>query len=747
MRYDDQQLAYIRCTTTNNVVIGNPGSGKTTALKGRLDYMLQSHPVESQFVLTFYKSTQEYLEVRLQNIFGAHTRQQVRTVHSVCYALVANMDVSTAIVRALRLNDDAFLAFFKNVRNVYIDEAQTLDQYMMDFVQKLKRVCHWVSVDVLGDAAQNCRTEVASQDEEFMLQYTHGNVYELVNNYRSATEIVNFCVETHPFKGLTAMRATRTDKGVVELFVGDQGRQLNHLHTKLLAIPHNQTVGIICACRHAHPGMPTHICCQDVANFLHHCGIPFNVWYDETRSRSDFSTVRREEGHIVITTIHGSLGREFDHAFVFSYHHKTNKRVPTHAQHYHHQKLFHIARSRAIRALYMFAGHDMDLFITSESAMSHVTLTGGQPPKLIKNLHQKSVFKPQEENEKVQMLAFGSLGTLDPARLMKLQDLFRMSYNSTSEWDTPGPHPSCLPEYGQLKTLYGLFAENIVYSGNGCCPEQQALQHFTNGSTIVIPNGERDEVQHVMKELNLISSRMRVTRLHLQSLHEKSIRLYKSNAAQKRRKRATFYKKVGELLEDILSQSEEKCVTLHFEHPNIWHDAAKLREWANAPLSEETVFNICLFWWQYENHAAWRMETDYTKHLKSLEALIPNWLALGQKWNGHSQVPCLLTHPSFPDHKLMGQADTVITGDDKNPPIVIEWKFATAGLTTNHRLQLALYTHTMNQNSNEVHKSLLGNLYTGEIQEVFFEFVTCDNLFNACFAEEEAEDTVHRNES
>ena len=79
------------------------------------------------------------------------------------------------------------------------------------------------------------------------------------------------------------------------------------------------------------------------------------------------------------------------------------------------------------------------------------------------------------------------------------------------------------------------------------------------------------------------------------------------------------------------------------------------------------------------------------------------------------------------------------TGGRRNPPIVIEWKFATGGLTTNHRLQVARYAHALNQNSNEVHKCLLGNLHTGEIQEVCFEFVPCDDLFSACFAEEEAD--------
>ena len=32
----------------------------------------------------------------------------------------------------------------------------------------------------------------------------------------------------------------------------------------------------------------------------------------------------------------------------------------------------------------------------------------------------------------------------------------------------------------------------------------------------------------------------------------------------------------------------------------------------------DVIFNISLFWWQYENQAAWRMGRDYSAHLQSL---------------------------------------------------------------------------------------------------------------------------------
>ena len=74
----------------------------------------------------------------------------------------------------------------------------------------------------------------------------------------------------------------------------------------------------------------------------------FNIWYEGNKSKSEFSSVRKEESELVISTIQSTLGREFDHVIQFSYHHRLNKRTPTRKQHYHNTKLNNIARAEQV---------------------------------------------------------------------------------------------------------------------------------------------------------------------------------------------------------------------------------------------------------------------------------------------------------------------------------------------------------------------------------------------------------------
>ena len=66
--------------------------------------------------------------MKLQDVFRDETRNQVRTVHSICYNMLSEQskDVTTAIVRVLRIPADIFSRHFKDIFT-YIDEGQLLD--------------------------------------------------------------------------------------------------------------------------------------------------------------------------------------------------------------------------------------------------------------------------------------------------------------------------------------------------------------------------------------------------------------------------------------------------------------------------------------------------------------------------------------------------------------------------------------------------------------------------------------------
>ena len=174
MIYDAEQMAYIICQTRNNVVCGNPGSGKSTALKGRIEHLISNGcKKSSQLIMTFYVTTKENLTLKLQDVFGNETKNQVRTVHSICYNLLSaqEKDVSTSIVRVLRMPEIVFASYFAHYSHIYIDEGQLLDSTAIDLVKKIRNCCPWLSVDLLGDPAQNCNTEVNDESQEFMNQY------------------------------------------------------------------------------------------------------------------------------------------------------------------------------------------------------------------------------------------------------------------------------------------------------------------------------------------------------------------------------------------------------------------------------------------------------------------------------------------------------------------------------------------------------------------------------------------------
>lgn len=734
MSYDAEQLAYITCRTKNNVVFGPPGSGKSTALRGRIEHLLsEGHVRSSQLVMTFYLTTKENLTARLQDVFGSETARQVRTVHSICFHLLseATKDATTSIVRALRVPGATFATYFTGVSHVYVDEGQLLDSTAIDLVRKIRTCCPWISVDLLGDPAQNCQTEVGGEDEEFLMQYD-GPRYELLNNYRSCARIVDFCNRAHPFTQMKSMRSTTERQGSVRLFCGTRDEQLAHLFDFLASVSPHESKAILCSCRHPHPQMRTHLCCQDVANALDGARVPFGIWYDENKSRSELSSVKRGEHALVISTIQGTLGREFDHVIQFSYHHRLNKRTPTHAQHYHNTKLNNIARSRARLSFTMCCGDDMDMFITPESAMRCVEVaSSGRAPRTITNPFKKGVFAaddataPNEQN----VVRLGSLSTLEPRTLMALQDLFAMR---TVERRRLWTLETCaLPDYDVLCTLYGKFAESVVYSAaTGCFPDQQALRSFS-AKTIFVKDGDSEEVQYVVKELNLIERRMSITRRHVDALKTKALRLYKSSLTQRKMKRARLFRAAADVVDAILSHSHaaDETLSIHFENKNVWFDMDALKALAHSETTPENIFAVCLFWWQYENQAAWRMSCDYSEHVACLSRHVAEWRGLASGLRLENQVPVVLTNNKFCNRKVVGAADS-ISEDDST---LYEWKFSQSGINNTHRLQAVLYAYALQQATGVAYGTTVVNLWSGEIETIEHAFVTSDDLFRALF--------------
>ncbi len=761
MDLDLEQLSYVTTTALNNVVIGHPGSGKTTCLEGRIRYLLGAPRFlspSSQLVLTFFKATQQNLLSRLEGVFGTRCSQQVRTVHSVCYAICGgrnghSIDLTTVIVRTLRQPDHLLRPHFDAISHIYVDEAQVLNQTMIEFLIKIRRSCPWISLDLLGDPAQGIWNRVESVDEEFMTRWVsgEGQRYELVNNYRSSRSVVAFCNLTRPQVASSPMRAQRDDEGDVTLVVGSREVQKQHfLHSVASRLAQGGSLAAICANRHSHPSMPDHVCGQDVNNWLRDAGYSVSVWYDETRSRGDNTGSRgqREPGatmqaSVVVTTTHQALGSEFDHCYVFAYHHKTNKRIPTVGDHYHHTKMQHVAKTRARQTLTLFASADMHLFLTPQSALDIVTRRGERSPKLLTCYgsppapHKRHFRAADDEEDDVAVIKWGSLHALEERRLIALQDLYATSSVPATTSYVFGPlkltEDDSLVEFAALKTMYGSFAENCVYAGFvDTPPEQKALQKFCASNLIVISSttASVESTQYVMKKLNLIDNRMQTKVKDIQKIRQQVESTKRGAQTQQKRSNVVKWQAVLKLLDHILGQAAElgdvRVVLLHFETPGRWCDMGKLEEWAYTTPADETyldvLFEICLFWWQYENQAGYRMTMDHNEHKAALRRWIPYWTDYGKSLEGaQTQVSCSMSYEMYESKReryeskrIMGCAD-IVTNDT-----VIELKLAKGGISPVHQVQVRGYAQMIDieRFGSDFATTELGcavvNLFTGE---------------------------------
>ena len=318
---------------------------------------------------------------------------------------------------------------------------------------------------------------------------------------------------------------------------------------------------------------------------------------------------------------------------------------------------------------------------------------------------------------------------------MQVQDMFSIrTLEKYSLWNIESRK---FPDYDVLCTLYGKFAENcIYYFSSGSFPDKEAFERFIKGNTISVKDGESEQAQYIIKELNLVERRMSITSHYVNDLKRKALRLYKANITQKRMKRASFFSSVIDVLDFILKEATGERLSIHFENRNIWCDRKVLSDLMQKEMTADVIFNISLFWWQYENQAAWRMSRDYSSHLEALSTHISKWQAFGSTLCLEYQTPVVLMNNKFYDKKIMGAVDSISKG------ILFEWKFSPSGINNMHRLQAILYSYALNQNTNIEYTTKVINLCTGEVETLTHKFVLSYDLFKILFAESTAADEM-----
>ncbi len=197
------QLIIINDNENKNIVVAaGPGSGKTRFLVHKLASLLLMEDVkhEQLLMLTFSRAAATEFKKRLLSLIGnAANFVEIKTFHSYCFDLlgkIGNLEKSDKIVsetaKKILSGEVEPNRITKTV--LVIDEAQDMDANEFALVKSLMNRNEEMRVIAVGDDDQNIFTFRGADSKYFeqFIKEKNSKKYELIKNYRSKTNLVEF---------------------------------------------------------------------------------------------------------------------------------------------------------------------------------------------------------------------------------------------------------------------------------------------------------------------------------------------------------------------------------------------------------------------------------------------------------------------------------------------------------------------------------------------------------------------------
>lgn len=184
------------------VVAAGPGSGKTRILVHKLASLLLMEDVkhEQLLMVTFSRSAATEFKKRLLELIGGAAHYvDIKTFHSYCFDLlgrVGTIEKSDEVIKeAIQKIDNGEVEPSKITKAVLvIDEAQDMDADEFALIQVLMKKNEDMRVIAVGDDDQNIYEFRGSSSKYLnsLIEEKNALIYELVENYRSKSNLVDF---------------------------------------------------------------------------------------------------------------------------------------------------------------------------------------------------------------------------------------------------------------------------------------------------------------------------------------------------------------------------------------------------------------------------------------------------------------------------------------------------------------------------------------------------------------------------
>lgn len=340
--HSDEQLKYIKdpiidCDTK---LLAIAGSGKTRCVIARIDHMIKcmNVPAESIVSVTFSKNSQQDFLSKVRKSKNCQIlKDNICTIDSLAWKSLSPDIRQRTDVSILSYSFMMFLQthtkeqiqqptdsnrIMSNIRHIFVDEAQDLNQTQYDILVSLKKKLG-VFIHMIGDPSQSI-FQFRKSSAEFMMGFP-AQSFQLSTNFRSCPKIVNFSSYLRAHTVSTNISSAKpASKSVIKLV---SVRDAEDFETTIISLIDTyrrlhipfEKCAILAPTRgkiRDMKGLPSYIGLCYVANLLHQHGVPFNQFYGELVTTTAKVMYKPVVGLINLLTYHGSKGLEWNNVIV-----------------------------------------------------------------------------------------------------------------------------------------------------------------------------------------------------------------------------------------------------------------------------------------------------------------------------------------------------------------------------------------------------------------------------------------------
>lgn len=370
-RFSDEQIKYItNLSIEHTKLIACAGSGKTRSIIGRIKFIVEHGFVKRDevFAITFSKHAANDFHLKIQELFPDCEKfcqlNNFSTIDSLAKSILCkvkshkseNVEIlSIAFRNYLRDASEEEIEFvrsIKNVRYLFVDEAQDLNDVQYDIITLLRTKMGTIC-ELCGDPNQNIY-QFRRSSSSYLINFP-AKEFQLTLNFRSTQEIINFA-ESFKTIPTPCVRSATRKHGPKVTIITKSITDIHQLIIKFIRLYQRKmdisNIAIICPCRGI--GSYDSVGLSVFFNLFKLHKVPFNQLYDESGLNDERKKdVNKKPGHINLITYHGTKGLEFDVVFVMDFYQHLFNIKPTEQEHHLHRYLLYVATSRAISLMYV----------------------------------------------------------------------------------------------------------------------------------------------------------------------------------------------------------------------------------------------------------------------------------------------------------------------------------------------------------------------------------------------------------